>query len=528
MMRKLREYRDGNVGVGWVLAAEGEGEHEHPGSRWKSRKGNFIPMVAVFVFTVMFCFSLVMKTRGTFSSVYTYDRNLEQDLSPPREHPYDDDGKEFSKWPEDWQSMLPGALEHEAFFCDRHHIRTDVCRLHGNVHLEPDGKFVLHSEADTTPIGHTTVKPYTRKWEKNCMQTVEDVKLESVRSSGNGNSSSTAVCNVRHSVPAVVFSTSGYTGNVYHEFHDGMIPLYITTQHLNREVVLIVSDFHDWWLEKYADILQQLTNYEILDLRNLTGTHCFSDVTVGLFIHEELSITPSIMPQGKSMRDFRALLDRAFNGDVHWAPGDINAFTPVQAKHHQTKVMSELVIIVREGTRILLDLDKVVNLATSIGFNVVLLKPNPRIELKKLFWVLSKADVVMGVHGAAMSHFLFMNPGKVLIQVVPLGTDWAANTYYGGPAEKMGLQYIPYKITPEESTLSKKYSKDDPILTDPDSVGKQGWDVIKEIYLEGQDVELSLPRFQKTLEEAKQRSMQGATPHQENLSKLSRRYGRAR
>ncbi|KAL2644843.1 hypothetical protein R1flu_012430 [Riccia fluitans] len=515
MMRKLREYRYGE-GSGGGGAEDGEGEH---GSRWKNRKANFIPMVAVMAFTLVLCFILVVKTHRTFSSGHPYDTNLEQDLSLRRDHPYGDDGKEFSKWPEDWQSMLPGAVEHEVFFCDRHHIRTDVCRLHGNVHLERDGTFILHSIDDTTPTGNMTMKPYTRKWEKNCMQTVEELELKSVRSSGDDSS---RVCDVHHSAPAVVFSTSGYTGNVYHEFHDGLIPLYITTQHLNREVVLVVSDFHDWWVEKYKEILQQLTKYEILDLKNLTQTHCFSDVTAGLFIHGELSVNPSIMPQHKSMESFRALLDKAYKGDAQWTPGDISTFTPVQAKH-QARDMSELVIIVREGSRVLLNVDKIVNLATSIGFNVVILKPSPRTQMKKLFWVLNKADVVMGVHGAAMSHFLFMKLGKVLIQVVPLGTDWAAYTYFGDPAEKMGLQYIPYKITPEESSLSKKYNEDDPVLTDPDTVGKQGWDVIKEIYLEGQDLELSLPRFQKTLEEAKKRAMS----HKEDLPKLSRRYGRA-
>ena len=41
-------------------------------------------------------------------------------------------------------------------------------------------------------------------------------------------------CDIRHltGVPAVVFSMGGYTGNVYHEFSDGLIPLCNRSRHV--------------------------------------------------------------------------------------------------------------------------------------------------------------------------------------------------------------------------------------------------------------------------------------------------------
>ena len=119
-----------------------------------------------------------------------------------------------------------------------------------------------------------------------------------------------------------------------------------------------------------------------------------------------------------------------------------------------------------------------------------------------MYRVLNGSDVMIGVHGAAMTHFLFMRPGSVFIQVVPLGTDWAAENYYGEPARRLGLRYIPYKILPSESSLYRHYSSDDPVLTDPITVNAKGWQVTKKVYLDGQNVRLDMARFRRRLREA--------------------------
>lgn len=127
------------------------------------------------------------------------------------------------------------------------------------------------------------------------------------------------------------------------------------------------------------------------------------------------------------------------------------------------------------------------------------MKPNPKTELATIYKAISSSDVMVGVHGAAMTHFLFLEPNYTLVQVIPLGTEWAADTYYGEPAKKMGLKYIGYKIHPRESSLYYKYDKDDPVLRDPSSVNKKGWEYTKRIYLDDQNVTLDLKRFQKVL-----------------------------
>ena len=95
-------------------------------------------------------------------------------------------------------------------------------------------------------------------------------------------------------------------------------------------------------------------------------------------------------------------------------------------------------------------------LAADVGFDVRVICPDRTTELCKIYRELNASDAMVGVHGAAMTHFLFMRPGKVFIQVVPLSTDWAASAYYGEPAARLGLREVGYKIAPEESSLSRE------------------------------------------------------------------------
>ncbi|KAL6660544.1 hypothetical protein ACP70R_001579 [Stipagrostis hirtigluma subsp. patula] len=131
-------------------------------------------------------------------------------------------------------------------------------------------------------------------------------------------------------------------------------------------------------------------------------------------------------------------------------------------------------------------------------------RPDRTTELCKIYRELNASDAMVGVHGAAMTHFLFMRPGKVFIQVVPLGTDWAAGAYYGEPVARLGLRYVGYKILPEESSLSREYPTGDPVLTDPAGVAQRGWDVTKKVYLDRQNIRLDLARFREELVRAHQ------------------------
>ncbi|CAM6098162.1 unnamed protein product [Calypogeia fissa] len=405
-----------------------------------------------------------------------------------------------SGWPRNLVNRLPGVVKEETFYCERYHIRSDVCHMHGTLQLERNSSVILYAVDKKTQIGEEVIQPYTRKWEKFGTDRVAKITL---KSQTKAKSTMTRRCQIEHDVPAVLFSTGGYTGNVYHEYNDGLIPLFITAQHLKGEVVFGILDYQEWWMVRYREVIQQLSNYNVIDVANNTLSYCFSDVTVGLYVHDELGIDQSLMLNHESIQDFRALLSKAYpyEGDWDWDKEFPKYGTSVQSK--TTGSVPQLVIMNREGSRAIINLDQVIELAVRVGFNVTVMVPDPYTEMKKMFWLLDRCDVLIGVHGAALTHFLFMRPGTVFIQIVPLGTEWAAKTYYGDPAIRLGLHYVEYKITVGESTLSSEYEKNDPILVNPNAVGQQGWSVVKEIYLTKQKVELSLPRFYKILVGAK-------------------------
>lgn len=410
-----------------------------------------------------------------------------------------------------------GADAEEDFVCDRSHYRTDVCELKGDVRIDgsSDAVMLYSPERQGSVLREEKIRPYTRKWEKSVMDTIDEVSLRRV-----GNCNLTAAesrnwlpeCEVRHEVPAVVFSTGGYTGNVYHEFNDGLIPLFISSQHLRGEVVLVILEYHNWWETKYEAVLKQLTRYQVLDVARDKRVHCFPEAMVGLRIHDELAIEPALMNPPASMADFQQLLRHAYyNPALNQTLMMINR--PIINLPKSSKIKAniskrpKLVIISRKRPRALLNQRNVKSLAQRIGFEVEILSPTSSMEMSHVFRILNACDMMLGVHGAAMTHLLFMRPGTTFMQVVPLGTDWAAHTYYGEPATKLGLHYVPYKVAAKESSLWEKYGPDDPVVTDPDAVNSKGWWETKKIYLNGQDVRLSLQRLRPLLRSAYTRAL---------------------
>ncbi|CAN8270065.1 unnamed protein product [Cochlearia groenlandica] len=390
----------------------------------------------------------------------------------------------------------------ESILCDRTGYRSDICFLKGDIRTHsPSSSIFLYTSNDLTDhVLQENIKPYTRKWETSVMETIHDVKL--VTKDVNL-SSHKRKCDVVHEVAAMLFSTGGYTGNVYHEFNDGLIPLYITSKQFNKKVVFVIAEYHKWWEMKYIDVLSQLSDYPLVDFNKDKRTHCFKEAIVGLTIHGELTVDPSLMQDGKTtINDFRNLLDRAYRPRINRLEIQEEQRFHGKSAQRGKAYRPKLALFSRTGSRGITNEALMVKLAQRIGFEVEILRPNRKTELAKIYKVLNTSNVMLGVHGAAMTHFLFMKPGGVFIQIIPLGTDWAAETYYGEPAKKLGLDYIGYKILPRESSLYDKYDKNDPILRDPSSITKKGWQFTKGIYLNNQEVRLDLRRFKKVLVDA--------------------------
>ncbi|KAF3647232.1 putative F-box/LRR-repeat protein-like [Capsicum annuum] len=420
--------------------------------------------------------------------------------------------RSFVCWSYAYVNMVLCVPKFDRFFggtagticCERSSIRSDICVMKGDVRTDSASSRITLYRNNDEVLRHEKIKPYTRKWEKSVMDTIDELDLV-VKGEHSGIHQK---CDVKHDVPAVFFSTGGYTGNLYHEFNDGLLPLYITSQQFNKKVVFVILEYHNWWIMKYENVLSHLTEYPVIDFRGDKRIHCFPEAVVGLRIHDELTVSSSLMVNDKSIRDFRDLLDRAYWPRIKGLVQDeerearMNMEKLVSSPSSETKMdlkKPKVVIISRNDSRAILNEDSLVKLIEDIGFRVEVLSPQRTTELARIYRVLNSSDVMIGVHGAAMTHFLFMRPGSVFIQIIPLGTDWAAGTYYGEPAAKLGLKYIGYKIHPKESSLYDEYEKNDPVLTDPNSVNDRGWEFTKKIYLDRQNVKLNLGRFRKRL-----------------------------
>ncbi|KAK1318813.1 hypothetical protein QJS10_CPB04g00337 [Acorus calamus] len=159
------------------------------------------------------------------------------------------------------------SVANSTICCDRTGFRSDVCYMRGDVRTDSaSASIVLHDPSmGNRSTQSDLIRPYTRKWETSVMSTIDELKLVS-----SGDSNRSRRCDVVHEVPAVVFSTGGYTGNVYHEFNDGIVPLFITSRQFNKKVVFVIVEYHSWWVTKYGDVVSRASRTTRLSISAAT------------------------------------------------------------------------------------------------------------------------------------------------------------------------------------------------------------------------------------------------------------------
>ncbi|KAK3199788.1 hypothetical protein Dsin_023203 [Dipteronia sinensis] len=327
------------------------------------------------------------------------------------------------------------------------------------------------------------LKPYG---EVNAHHRVSPVQIVVGEQSTN---SSVPACHVTHDVPAVVFSGRGFAGNMYHEISEMIIPLFITTHHFRSQVKFVITDFNPKWVKKYSCVLKRLSGYDVINPAEKGTVHCFPGGVVGLKYYGLVALNSSDLPGGYSMIDFRKFLRESYS---------LKYENILQIKRERPV----LLLISRKNSRIFLNEREMIALMEEIGFEVVLVRPSGMSDLAKFSRVVNTCSVMVGAHGAGLTNEVFLPSGAVMVQLVLLGLDWGSTAYYGGPASDMGVHYLEYKIDPEESTLLKKFGRDHPIITDPDSIGTKGYYEFRSVYINGQNVNVNLTRFRETLVQA--------------------------
>ncbi|KAJ4973770.1 hypothetical protein NE237_006944 [Protea cynaroides] len=372
--------------------------------------------------------------------------------------------------------------------CDVLNPSFDFCDAEGDVRIHGISSrvYAFPSQMDDLAGNESwTIKPYARKRDKTAMGNTKEILVKAI-----GPHEEAPSCTLNHSVPAIIFSTGGYAGNHFHSFSDIIIPLFVASAQFQGEVQFVVTDFQKYWIEKFQAILKQLSKYEIINIDNYDQTvHCFPRVIVGLQRYQDMKIDPSMASKGYSMKEFRELLRKAYS---------LKKLNAIKISHPKPP---RLLIVSRKWSRTFKNVDEIVEMAKSLGFEVVVSEAS--MNMYKFSQVVNSCDVMMGVHGAGLTNFVFLPTNAILIQVLPWGGfQWLASTYFGKPSKDMDIRYLEYKIKEEESSLLQQYPLDHPVFMDPASVSKHDWGLFKSVYLDKQNVKLDVGRFRPTLLEA--------------------------
>ncbi|XP_019444259.1 PREDICTED: uncharacterized protein LOC109348327 [Lupinus angustifolius] len=363
--------------------------------------------------------------------------------------------------------------------------RTDFCQTRGDIRIHRKSSSVYIVSPKTSILAENiswSIRPYARKDNIFAMVKVREWLVKQVKVSAK-----VLHYTQNHSIPAVLFSNGGYTGNHFHEFTDVLIPLFLTSRHFKGEVHFIITDKKPWWILKYQPILNKLSNYEIMDIDRDDEVHCFPSVSVGLKRNQkELSIDPQ--RYSCSMRDFRDFLRSSYS---------LKRVQAIKTKVDQPK-KPRLLIISRQRSRTFTNVPQIAKMAKRLGFVVIIKEAGG--SMSSFADAVNSCDVLMGVHGAGLTNILFLPENAVFIQVVPYGkVEWLAKNDFAEPSKDMNLKYLEYKIRLEESTLIQQYPLDHIILKDPPSIGKIGWETFKTIYFDKQNIRLDVNRFKPTL-----------------------------
>lgn len=288
---------------------------------------------------------------------------------------------------------------------------------------------------------------------------------------------------VGHSETCPVF-LPGYSGNIFHDFNEVLLPLFQSVHSYNGEVVIIIVDLKGkWWFrseEEIGDsILGAMTNYPIRLLgrpEDLDGSpqavDCFSQVLVGtphnlcLYDEEGGAEARSEQKAGVRLRDFGNFLQRRFG----FPDQDFTVGVKFTAEKRPV-----LGFVQRLSTRKLTNLDECIALAEATGFRVVVIHFE-ELPPKEVVRIMRQLDVFVGVHGAAFTNLVFMRERGVVAQLMPWGEyhDYLrVGREYKNIAFSLKCTYMEYKVPVNDSSLYAQYPEDDPVLVDPYGVWQQ-------------------------------------------------------
>ncbi|KAL5199205.1 hypothetical protein ABZP36_020408 [Zizania latifolia] len=347
----------------------------------------------------------------------------------------------------------------------------------------------------------TVIRPYPRKWEQATMERVREITIVSTPPGAAATADTVPPrCTVTSDdVPAVVFSTGGYSVNFFHTMNDIIIPLYITAREFDGRVQLLAANYDNKWTAKYQSMLSALSMYPVVDLDGDAAVRCFPSARVGVESHKVLGIIPGLTRNGYTMVDFLDFLRSAYTLKRQHVT---SSSTLEDQSSSGGQRRPRLVMVLRRKSRALTNEADVVKTITDVGFDVVSAGPDDVKDVARFAAVVNSCDVMLGVHGAGLTNMVFLPSNGTVVQIIPWGgMKWPCWYDYGEPVPAMGLRYVEYEVTADETTLKDRYPRDHPVFTDPVSIHRQGFNQLWSTFLNGQNVTLDIDRFKGVMQQ---------------------------
>ncbi|KAK3139801.1 hypothetical protein QOZ80_5AG0390490 [Eleusine coracana subsp. coracana] len=390
----------------------------------------------------------------------------------------------------------PPPITTSTLTCNFSGHHSDTCETEGEVRIH--GKsgmvYVVSSSTYRWENATITLRPYTRKWEKGTMSRIREVSIRS--SPPFANDIVPPRCTVRHDVPAVVFSVGGCGSNFFHAMSDVIVPLFITAREYEGHVQLLATDYDAALFEKHRAVIAALSLYPVIDMDRDAAVRCFPAARVGMESHRILGIDPARSRHGYHMAaGFNGFLRSVFSLP---RPLSLPVSRSSSSAAGRRNNKPRLVMVLRSHSRVLTNEAEAVAALTEVGFEVVVAGEGDVSDMARFAETVNSCDVMVGVHGAGLTNMVFLPRNATLVQVIPWGAmKWPCWYDFGEPATGMGLRYVEYEVTAEETTLKDKYPRDHPVFADPLSIHSKGQ--VWEYFLQGQNVTLDIPRFREAM-----------------------------
>ena len=328
--------------------------------------------------------------------------------------------------------------------CDLSDPRYDICEISGDARAIGANRTVLYVplvEQRGTDGPEWAIKDQSRK-------NLGDIIEVNVKTLSSAQSLVAPECTSRHAVPAAVFAMNVIIGNPWHDLSNVLIPLFITTRAYDGEVQFLVTELQPWFVDKYRLILTNLSRYDIIDFNKDACVRCYPHIIVGLRSHGDLDIDPTRTPHNYTLLDFCLYIREVFSLPPESRGTPYKEASKKNAANENGTVTEKpkprLLLINRGESRKFVNLPEVSAAVEAAGFELLGMEPTRDMGMEEFARAVDSCDVLMGVHGAALTNFFFLRTNAVLLQVVGSGLEREALHYYGNQAKAVMVQHIQY------------------------------------------------------------------------------------